>query len=50
MSQIPVYGTQKGDVYSFGIIVSEVVSRDKAFGMYENMTNEGRLLDHKALI
>lgn len=36
-------GTPKGDIYSFAIICSEIITADRAFGGYDDMTPEGIL-------
>jgi len=33
MSKRPAIGTQKGDIYSFGVITQEIVTMTKPFGM-----------------
>lgn len=45
-SHPPPQGTQKGDVYSFAIVLSEIISRDKPYGMFEDMTPEGKRLHY----
>ena len=43
----PVYGTQKGDVYSYGIILQEIILEDAAYVLeveHEKTGPEGSIL------
>lgn len=44
LSRVPAQGTTKGDIYSLAIVMSEILSRERAYGTYEDMSNEGKLL------
>ncbi len=44
MSSPPRCGTQKGDVYSFAIIVKEILFRNEPFAEYEDLTPVGNYL------
>lgn len=44
LSRIPPQGSQKGDVYSLAIIMSEILSRQRPYGTFEDMSSEGIVL------
>lgn len=40
MTDPPLQGTQKGDVFSFAMVVQEIITRDRPYYL-ETMTPEG---------
>ncbi|KAK2182259.1 hypothetical protein NP493_359g05013 [Ridgeia piscesae] len=44
MSKRPAIGTQKGDIYSFGVITQEIVTMTKPFGMEQQFQSPADIL------
>jgi len=46
IGRIPSVVSPSADIYSMGIIISEILSRDRPYGAYEDITYEGVLVPY----